>query len=82
MNAQRKHTVKPPIMAMKNRLPAIHPGAFLHEVLSELDVSQAEFARKTGVSAMRVSHIINGQRPVTAELALLFGQALGQTPQY
>lgn len=31
---------------------------------------------------MRVSHVINGARPVTAELALLFGRALGQSPQY
>lgn len=69
-------------MAIKNGLPAIHPGNFLQEALAELGVSQAEFARKVGVSAMRISHIINGQRPVTAELALLFGQAFGQTPQY
>jgi len=69
-------------MAIKNGLPAIHPGALLHEALTDLDESQAEFARKIGISAMRVSHIINGQRPVTAELALLFGQAFGQTPQY
>ena len=31
---------------------------------------------------MRVSHVVNGARPVTAELALLFGRALGQSPQY
>ena len=30
---------------------------------------------------MRVSHVINGSRPVTAELALLFGKAFDQTPQ-
>ncbi len=31
---------------------------------------------------MRVSHVVHGTRPVTAELALLFGRALGQSPQY
>ena len=31
---------------------------------------------------MRVSHVVNGTRPVTAELALRFGRALGQSPQY
>jgi addiction module HigA family antidote len=31
---------------------------------------------------MRVSHVICGTRPVTAELALLFGRAFGQSPQY
>lgn len=63
-------------------LPPIHPGEFLAETLSELDVSQAEFARAIGVSPMRVSHVVNHTRPVTAELALLFGRALGQSPQY
>jgi antitoxin HigA-1 len=63
-------------------LPPIHPGEFLAETLTELGISQAEFARAIGVSPMRVSHVVNGTRPVTAELALLFGRALGQTPQY
>ena len=31
---------------------------------------------------MRVSHGINGARLVTAELALRFGRALGQSPQH
>jgi antitoxin HigA-1 len=63
-------------------LPAMHPGEFLAEILSELRVSQAEFARAIGVSSMRISHVIRGSRPVTAELALLFGKALGQSPEY
>lgn len=63
-------------------LPAIHPGDFLTETLDELGITQAQFARAIGVSPMRVSHVINGARPVTAELALLFGRAFGQSPQY
>lgn len=66
----------------KKGLPAIHPGAFLAETLEELGVSQAAFARVLGVSPMRISHVIKGTRPVTAELALLFGRALDQSPQY
>jgi len=63
-------------------LPAIHPGEYLSETLAELNISQAEFARALGVSAMRISHIVKGTRPVTAELALLIGRALDQSPQY
>ena len=66
----------------KNGLPPIHPGEFLREILDELDLSQAQFARAIGVSPMRISHVVKGTRPVTAELALLFGRALGQSPQY
>src|SRR5512137_1137741 len=68
-------------MAKKN-LVIIHPGEFLAETLGELGLSQAAFARAIGVSPMRISHVIKGDRPVTAELALLFGRAFNQTPQY
>ena len=67
---------------IKNGLPAIHPGEFLAEILGELELSQAEFARRVGVSPMRISHVVKGTRPVTAELALLFGRAFGQSPEY
>ena len=66
----------------KNCLPAIHPGEFLAEILGEIGVSQAQFTRAIGVSSMRISHVIRGSRPVTAELALLLGKTLGQTPEY
>jgi antitoxin HigA-1 len=67
---------------VKNGLPAIHPGEYLAETLAELGMSQAQFARAIGVSPMRVSHVIKGTRPVTAELALLFSRAFDQSPQY
>lgn len=65
-----------------NGLPPIHPGTYIREILEELDLSQSEFARALGVSPMRVSHVVRGTRPVTAELALRLGRALGQSPQY
>lgn len=69
-------------MTIKSGLPPIHPGEFLREALDELGTTQADFARAVGISPMRVSHVINGTRPVTAELALLFGRAFSQAPQY
>ena len=65
-----------------NALPAIHPGEFLAESLDQLALSQAAFARVVGVSPIRISHVVRGARPVTAELALLFGRAFSQSPQY
>jgi addiction module HigA family antidote len=67
---------------MKSGLPPIHPGEFLKEILEDRGISQAQFARAIGVAPMRISHIVKGARPVSAELALLFGRALGQSPQY
>lgn len=69
------------IPATRNGLPPIHPGELLEEILHDLDMSQAAFARSIDVSPMRISHVICGKRPVTAELALRFGRAFGQTPQ-
>ena len=69
-------------MTIKNGLAPIHAGEFLKEALDELGTSQAEFARAIGVAPMRISHVVKGTRPVTAELALLFGRAFGTSPQY
>ena len=66
----------------KQGLPPIHPGEYLIEILDELNISQAGIARAIGVSPMRISHVIKGTRPVTAELALLFSRAFNQSPQY
>jgi addiction module HigA family antidote len=66
----------------KNGMPPIHPGELLAEILDDVGMTQAAFARKIGVSPMRVSHVVKGKRPVTAELALLFGRAFGQSPEY
>lgn len=65
-----------------NGMPAIHPGEFLREILDDMSLTQIAFAEAIGVSPMRVSHVLKGQRPVTAELALRLGLALRQTPQY
>jgi addiction module HigA family antidote len=65
-----------------NGLPAIQPGEFLREILDDMALTQSAFAEAIGVSPMRVSHVLKGQRPITAELALRLGLALRQTPQY
>jgi addiction module HigA family antidote len=70
------------LLMVKNGLPPIHPGEFLREALAELGLTQAQFARVIGVAPMRISHLVKGVRPVSAELALLFGRAFGQSPQY
>lgn len=61
---------------------AIHPGLFLAELLAELNITQAQLARATHISAMRINHVVHGERPITADIALRFGQAFNQSPQY
>jgi addiction module HigA family antidote len=67
---------------VRERRKPMHPGVFLAEGLEDLGLSQAEFARAIGVSPMRISHVVKGSRPVTAELALLFGKAFTQSAEY
>jgi len=66
----------------KKRISPVHPGVYLKELLDELNLSQYRLARELGVPAMRVNHVVNGKRPVTAELALRLGRYFGQNPRY
>ena len=54
----------------------------MKEILDELGMSQNAFAQAIDVSPMRISHVIKGSRPITAELALLLGKVFNQTPTY
>ena len=66
----------------KARIAPVHPGVYLKELLEELELSQYRLAHDIGVPAMRISHIVHGKRPVTAELALRLGRYLRQSPRY
>ena len=67
---------------VKSRIAPVHPGFYLKEILDELGVSQYRLAQELGVPAMRISHVVRGQRPMTAELALRLGRYLDQSPRY
>lgn len=66
----------------KKRISPVHPGVYLKELLDELELSQYRLAMGLGVPAMRINHVVNGKRPVTAELALRLGRYFGQNPRY
>lgn len=68
-------------MAKKQIVP-VHPGTYLKEILDELELSQYRLAQDIGVTAMRISHVVRGQRPVTAELALRLGRYFKQSPRF
>jgi antitoxin HigA-1 len=66
----------------KNFRYPVHPGEFLKEMLDDMGMSQAKFAHAIGLSAMKISRLIQGRQPVNAEMALILGKAFGQSPQY
>jgi antitoxin HigA-1 len=69
-------------MMTKLRIAPVHPGEYLRELLDELGLSQYRLAQDIGVAPMRISHVVRGQRPVTAELALRLGRYFGQSARF
>jgi HTH-type transcriptional regulator / antitoxin HigA len=53
------------------------PGDTLSEVLDEAGMTQAELAKRTGLSTKHINQIVNGSAPVTPETALLLDRATG-----
>lgn len=66
----------------RTRITPLHPGTYLKELLGDLGLSQGRLAQELGVPAMRISYVVRGQRPMTAELALRLGRYLDQSPRY
>ena len=67
---------------MAKRIAAVHPGMYLRELLDEMNITAYRLAKHIGVSPMRLSHVLRGQRPLSADLALRLERAFGQTAQY
>jgi addiction module HigA family antidote len=64
-----------------NRKPT-HPGAiFREDVLPALAITQAELARRIGVSRLTVSELLNEKRGLSADLAIRLGRLTGTTPE-
>lgn len=65
-----------------DNLPPVHPGEILADELQELGLSATKFATHIGVPPNAVTAILNGQRGISAEMALRLGQAFGTSERY
>lgn len=70
------------VASSDRHLTTRHPGSLLAELLSELRISQTHLAQEIDCSPRRISQIVHGQRPVTADVALRLGRFFGQSPQF
>ncbi|MDZ7967110.1 MAG: HigA family addiction module antitoxin [Nostoc sp. DedSLP03] len=59
----------------------IHPGEVIADILDDLDINTPKFAEILGVSNKITQEIINGQRPITVDIAIRLGKALGNGPR-
>ncbi len=56
---------------------AFHPGVFLAEKLEELNMSNKEFAVKTGKPEKTITAILKGNSSITPDMAVTFENVLG-----
>lgn len=59
-----------------------HPGNDLKDILEEMDISQSELSRRTGIPASRLSEITKGRRAITAEQSIRLGRFFGQSDAF
>jgi len=69
-------------MLPKNRAPTAPGEMLLEEFLKPRGVTQVELASQMGVPVQRVNTIVNGKRGITAQTAILLGEALDTTPEF
>lgn len=59
----------------------VHPGEVISDILDDLGMTQTRFAEVLGVSRRTVNEIVQGRRPITVDMAIRIGKALGNGPQ-
>lgn len=64
-------------------LPPVHPGEILLEdFLKPLGISQYRLAKDLGVPPRRINEIVQGKRPMTADMALRLGCYFNMETQF
>jgi addiction module HigA family antidote len=63
------------------RLPPIHPGEVLQDLLNEAGLTANALATALRVPANRIGGIIKGQRGITADTALRLARYFGTSAQ-
>ena len=68
---------------MTKRLQEIHPGEILlEEFMKPMAITARRLSADIDVSASRISEIVNGQRPITADTALRLGIYFSMEPRF
>ena len=70
-------------VAEEERLPPVHPGeVLLEDFMKPLGITARQLAADMDVPPSRISDIVNGQRPITADTALRMGLFFSMEPRY
>ena len=61
---------------------ALHSGVFLEEELESLSMSQAELAKRSGLTPKTINSIIKGSASISSETAVILESVLGKSATY
>jgi antitoxin HigA-1 len=68
---------------MTTMLDEIHPGEILLEdFMKPMNITARQLAADIDVSPSRISELVNGQRPITADTALRLGLFFSMDPRF
>lgn len=68
---------------MTKMLDEIRPGKILHEdFLKTMGINARKLATDIDVSPSRISELVHGQRPITADTALCLGLYFAMEPRF
>ncbi|MXZ55325.1 MAG: HigA family addiction module antidote protein [Gammaproteobacteria bacterium] len=67
---------------MQNKMNPVHPGEILKEELQERGLSATALARALEVPPNRITSIVNEQRSVTPETAILLSRFFNSSPEF
>jgi addiction module HigA family antidote len=67
---------------MEERLPPVHPGeVLLEDFMKPLGLSQYRLSKDIGVTPIRISQIVRGQRAISADTAMRLARYFGTSPE-
>jgi addiction module HigA family antidote len=63
-------------------IPPIHPGEDLAEIIGELEISPERLAKTIGISTNTINAILEGNHPITGDIAMRLAKAFYMSPEF
>ena len=68
-------------VTVEKQVRPVHPGEVIADLWEDLEMTTIDFAKKLDVSPETVEGIVQDRIPVTVDMAIRLGRALGNGPQ-